>query len=317
MDWMPSNLVNVSVECWGHRGASAAFPENTLASFEAAIRDGAEGIETDVHVSLDNVVVMFHDPDLQRTTDSTGKIKERRWYGEDGIEHVRTRKAPVQAIPTFAETVALLMKPENLHVKFNVDVKPQNDPERLFKLMNEIISSQPDWEVNLAPRILLGLWHPRFLSHAKALLPYCRRSHIGESLYLSRKYFWDDCEVFSVRFGVLTSADGQKFREECKTANKKIMVWTVNNPEHMMEAVRWGVASILTDVTKTWLDLRTGLQADYDKIGAQYGRGFLWTTPHYYTPFLKFLGFASQKRLEVLAGPFDQFAMPAAIKGAV
>lgn len=198
-------------ECWGHRGASAAFPENTLASFEAAIRDGAEGIESDVHVSLDNVVVMFHDPDLQRTTDSIGKIKERRWYGEDGMEHVRTRKVPAQAIPTFAETVALLMKPENLHVKFNVDVKPQNDPERLFKLMNEIISSQPDWEVNLAPRILLGLWHPRFLSHAKALLPYCRRSHIGESLYLSRKYFWDDCEVFSVRFGVLTSADGQKW----------------------------------------------------------------------------------------------------------
>ncbi|KAI9000730.1 hypothetical protein BD414DRAFT_11177 [Trametes punicea] len=35
-------------ECWGHRGASAAFPENTLASFERAIRDGAEGIESGV-----------------------------------------------------------------------------------------------------------------------------------------------------------------------------------------------------------------------------------------------------------------------------
>ena len=33
-------------ECFGHRGASAAFPENTLVSFEAAIRDGAEGIES-------------------------------------------------------------------------------------------------------------------------------------------------------------------------------------------------------------------------------------------------------------------------------
>ncbi len=41
---------------------------------------------------------------------AAGKIKERRWYGQDGMEHVRTRKAPVQAIPTFAETVALLMK---------------------------------------------------------------------------------------------------------------------------------------------------------------------------------------------------------------
>jgi len=33
-------------ECWGHRGASAAFPENTLLSFKAAIADGAHAIES-------------------------------------------------------------------------------------------------------------------------------------------------------------------------------------------------------------------------------------------------------------------------------
>jgi hypothetical protein len=38
-----------------------------------------------------------------------GLIKERVWYGEDGMEHVRTRKEPQQAIPTFADTVKLLM----------------------------------------------------------------------------------------------------------------------------------------------------------------------------------------------------------------
>ncbi|KAJ6560725.1 PLC-like phosphodiesterase [Mycena sp. CBHHK59/15] len=41
-------------QCWGHRGASVSFPENTIASFEAAIRDGVDGIESDVHVSKDN-----------------------------------------------------------------------------------------------------------------------------------------------------------------------------------------------------------------------------------------------------------------------
>ncbi|KDR84084.1 hypothetical protein GALMADRAFT_696724 [Galerina marginata CBS 339.88] len=35
-------------DCWGHRGASSRFPENTLASFEAAIRDGSEGIESGI-----------------------------------------------------------------------------------------------------------------------------------------------------------------------------------------------------------------------------------------------------------------------------
>ena len=39
-----------------------------------------------------------------------GHIKERTWYGDDGMQHVRTIKKPIQSIPTFAETIALLMK---------------------------------------------------------------------------------------------------------------------------------------------------------------------------------------------------------------
>ncbi|KAG6919741.1 hypothetical protein DXG01_001575 [Tephrocybe rancida] len=315
--------------------ASSRFPENTLASFEAAIRDGAEGIESDVHVSKDDVVVMFHDPALERTTDSTGdsllsadrgklrvpvanpsagQIKERDWYGEKGMQHVRTVKLPKQSIPTFAETVALLMLPENQHAKFNVDVKPQNDPERLFKLMHTIISAQPEWETLLAPRILLGLWHPRFLAAAKEHLGYCRRSYIGINPQIARRYFWNDCEAFSMAFGGLTTADGYKFRQECKKAGKTLMVWTVNKPEHMMEAVRWEVDVIITDVTKTWLDMRAALQNDYEKIGSQYGRIFLWTTPKFYTPFLLVYSKQAQKNLELIAGPFDAPAVSPAVK---
>ncbi|KAH7887507.1 PLC-like phosphodiesterase [Phlebopus sp. FC_14] len=304
-------------ECWGHRGASADFPENSLASFEAAIRDGAEGIESDVHVSLDGVVVMFHDPALERTTGSKGLIRERNWYGKDGMEHLLTIKKPQQSIPTFAETVALLMKPENQHVKFNVDVKVQNDPDRLFSLMHTIISAQPDWETKLAPRILLGLWHPRFAAFAKARLPYCRRSHIGVSTSLARKYFWEDVEVFSMAFATLTSADGLKFRNECKAAGKKIMVWTVNEAEHMMECVRWGVDVVLTDVTKRWLDLRAALQVDYDAIISRHGRLFLWTTWKFYFPAIRSLNQITKLHLESVAGPFDKFALPEPVSSKV
>lgn len=126
------------------------------------------------------------------------------------MEHLRTVKQPAQSIPTFAETVTLLMRPENRHIKFNVDVKVQNDPARLFSLMHDIIVAQPEWETNLAPRILLGLWHPTFLPHAKKHLPYCRRSHISGDLSVSRTFFWDHVDAFSVWFGALTTADGEK-----------------------------------------------------------------------------------------------------------
>ncbi|KAG6854448.1 hypothetical protein C0991_006527 [Blastosporella zonata] len=314
---LPSKQQRVFPDCWGHRGASSRFPENTLASFEAAIRDGAEGIESDVHVSKDDVVVMFHDPVLDRTTDSTvGHIKEREWYGEKGMQHVRTTKLPKQSIPTFVETIALLMLPENQHAKFNVDVKPQNDPKHLFTLMHAVISSHPNWETLLAPRIVLGLWHPRFLGPAKEILGYCRRSHIGMSPDTARRYFWADCDAFSMAFAALTTADGTRFRQECKKAGKSVIVWTVNKPEHMMEAspsraVRWEVDVIITDTTKTWLDMRAALRNDYEKIGGQYGRIFLWTTPKFYTPFLLLYRRTSQTYLERVAGPFD---LPAAVK---
>lgn len=54
--------------------------------------------------------VMFHDPSLERTTNMKAVIRKSYWHGENGIHQARTRKSPVQAIPTFAQSVELLMK---------------------------------------------------------------------------------------------------------------------------------------------------------------------------------------------------------------
>jgi glycerophosphoryl diester phosphodiesterase len=51
----------------GHRGASKVAPENTLAAFERALFDGADGIEFDVRLARDNVPVVIHDATLRRT----------------------------------------------------------------------------------------------------------------------------------------------------------------------------------------------------------------------------------------------------------
>ena len=48
-----------------HRGIPRLATENTLPSFALALAAGAEGIELDVHATLDNVLVVHHDPGLQ------------------------------------------------------------------------------------------------------------------------------------------------------------------------------------------------------------------------------------------------------------
>lgn len=58
----------------GHRGSAGSAPENTLASFELAVEQGADILESDVHVTADGVPVLIHDPCVDRTTDGVGRV---------------------------------------------------------------------------------------------------------------------------------------------------------------------------------------------------------------------------------------------------
>ena len=48
-----------TTKVWAHRGASGYRPENTLEAFELAIRQGADGIELDVHTSVDGELIVM------------------------------------------------------------------------------------------------------------------------------------------------------------------------------------------------------------------------------------------------------------------
>lgn len=59
-----------------HRGASADYPEHTLAAYEAALREGADGLECDVRLTADDQLVCIHDRTIDRTSDGTGAVSE-------------------------------------------------------------------------------------------------------------------------------------------------------------------------------------------------------------------------------------------------
>ena len=78
----------------GHRGAMGYAPENTLLSFEEAIRRGADLLELDVQLTADGEVIVMHDTSVDRTTDGTGFVRDfpikriqsfdaGTWYGPD------------------------------------------------------------------------------------------------------------------------------------------------------------------------------------------------------------------------------------------
>jgi glycerophosphoryl diester phosphodiesterase len=61
---------------FGHRGSPKRFPENTIESFEEALRAGADGFETDLRLLSDRTAVLFHDDDLGRVVVETLSFEE-------------------------------------------------------------------------------------------------------------------------------------------------------------------------------------------------------------------------------------------------
>ena len=64
------------MQIYAHRGASADFPELTLAAYEAAVVQGADGFECDVRLTKDEVPVLWHNATMLERAGNPGLIAE-------------------------------------------------------------------------------------------------------------------------------------------------------------------------------------------------------------------------------------------------
>jgi glycerophosphoryl diester phosphodiesterase len=120
---------------YGHRGAPAHLPENTLEAFERALADGANSLEIDVHPTSDGHFMVAHDPDGRRMAGVVHDIKSstldqvKRWNVAVGAG--RNDLDP-HTMPTLAETFEAF--PD---VPLSIDLKP-DDPDAVAPLMEVV-----------------------------------------------------------------------------------------------------------------------------------------------------------------------------------
>jgi len=196
-----------------------------------------------------------------------------------------------------------------------IDCKVENDPVKLFGLIKAEMERFSGWETVLAPRLVLGLWHPKFLEPAATILPFMRRFCISMSIPEIRKYFWNHCQGFSVWYRQLDTPDGARFRAECAAAGKEICAWTVNGRDEMLQCARWGIYSIITDKPELWRELKKGIVADRT-------RALRPTLQSYILPYLTVESwwFERQRKsreetvyLEKEGGRFDDIVVPPSV----
>lgn len=106
MKWLRSETGRVLLI--GHRGAMACAPENTMASFEEGLRQGADLLELDVHLCASGEVVVIHDAYVDRTTDGTGRVVDLSLSRLKALDAGRWFDAQFagQRIPTLDEVLA-------------------------------------------------------------------------------------------------------------------------------------------------------------------------------------------------------------------
>src|SRR5512132_864966 len=111
---------------FAHRGASAHAPENTLAAFELALAHQADAIELDVKLTADGHVVVIHDPTVDRTTGSQGRVKDLSLAQIRALEagSFFSEKYRGEKIPTLEEVFESLGK----RIFINVELTNYNTP---------------------------------------------------------------------------------------------------------------------------------------------------------------------------------------------
>ena len=234
-----------------HRGGGGLVPENTMEAFAAAYRLGIRYFELDIHSSRDDVLVVCHDPDLKRTTDLTGVIRELS-YGEiaradAGYRFARQDEFPFRGkgirVPRLSAVLAMF------HDAFFIIEIKQIIPSVVAALSETLSTTQT------RHRVLIASEHQQPLSEIRALAPelptnFCTPEVLAffGALALPGSGYQPPAEAIEIppSHGPMllvtpTSVAAAHERE------LEMHVWTVNEEPQMRELLELGVDGIITD----------------------------------------------------------------------
>lgn len=237
---------------FGHRGAAGVCPENTLESFRRALADGAEYLEMDVHASLDGVIVVIHDPGVERTTDGAGAVnallfeeirKLDAGYRFEARGAFRFRDTGIR-VPALAEVLG-----EFPGVPLNVEVKQVDPP-----IEPAVVALLGD--AGALERVVLAAEDDAIMQRLRALAPENAASFSAlEAAEFFRRCFEERLDGYSPpgralqippRFGAIDLVTPQTVRA-AHELGVEMHVWTINDAREMERLLALGVDGLMSD----------------------------------------------------------------------
>lgn len=237
-----SNPIKFIPPIIAHRGASAYAPENTLAAFSRAAQMGMHWLEFDVMLSADKVPIIFHDDDLDRTTNGHGAVGHHTYAELQQLDAGSwfDPRFSNERIPSLAETVEFLSKNG---MAANVEIKPLpgQDKSTVSRALDIILPhfSQPN------PAILFSSFSVESLIYLRECLP---TAYLGLLLHEWIEGWEDIAESLNcVSVHVFEEILTQESAKKIKKKQKLLLSYTVNNAERAKELYSWGVDAVFSD----------------------------------------------------------------------
>ena len=257
----------------GHRGARARFPENTLPALRHALTVGADGVEIDVRVSADDILVLAHDATLSTSLcrDADGR-RVRSGLAIRGISFEALRRfdcgavpntgfpaqrsVPGTPIPSLAQVLDLLAADEPygarratlfLELKYEEDAPAFSPPRDLFaRLVVDLLKGH-----GFEDRTIVLSFDQPLLRAVRALAPALRSMPlVDENVDLATLARREESPWVGARHGRITAASVGTLH----AAGVKIFAWTANAPRDQDRLAALGVDAVGTDDPEALLE---------------------------------------------------------------
>jgi glycerophosphoryl diester phosphodiesterase len=257
---------------FAHRGGCALGPENTIAAFDLGIAAGADGLELDVHLSSDGVVVVCHDDTLERTTGASGLV--RSWSAAelgrlDAGCRFRDRRGDYPfrergvGVPAFREVLRRYPS-----IPLIVEMKVDSAE------MGRAVAAEVR-DAGAQHRVCAAGYGQRALDAARAALPEMPTSaghaEVRLAVYRSLAHW----PVRQVPYGIyqvperagLIRVVSPRFLRHAHAAGLRVQVWTVDDEADMRRLLEWGADGLISNRPDAALRVRDEWQASVPGIG--------------------------------------------------
>lgn len=229
-----------------HRGANHYAPQNTMPAFLKAIELGADGVENDVHLTKDGVLVICHNYDIDQTSNGTGFIsdytlKELKKF--DFGSYFSEDFAGTQ-IPTLDEFLDIAGGFEIINIELK---SPKQAGTDIIRKTIEAVKS-----FNLFDRLIISSFDDRLLVEAKEIDKNVKTGLLYEPSSEKIEAILDDTVGFAKSIGAdalhpFVGYVDEDYIEEAHEAGLIVNPWTVNLEKACKKLSEWGCDGIITD----------------------------------------------------------------------